>query len=92
MKIIIEYNIKVVIICGCIAEINTNMYLEFLYKVLKHVYMQGKVNKRLYTCIYLLLKLLKDKTFEMYTSIIKGSSIEKIQDTVIVKLLKGRYF
>lgn len=59
------------------AGINTNMYLESLHKVLKHVYMQGKINKRLDTLLHLLFKLLRDKSFERFTRLIKGSSTEK---------------
>ena len=39
------------------ASVNTNMYVEAFHRVLKYVYMKGKVNKRLDNCIYVLLKL-----------------------------------
>jgi len=38
------------------AGINTNMYTEYFHRVLKHVYMKGKVNKRMHAIIHLLLK------------------------------------
>ena len=34
-----------------IAFINTNMYVEAFHRVLKYVYMKGKVNKRLDNCL-----------------------------------------
>ena len=46
------------------AFVNTNMYVEAFHRVLKHVYMKGRVNKRLDKCIHVLLKLARDKGFE----------------------------
>ena len=46
------------------AFINTNMYVEAFHRVLKYVYMKGKVNKRLDNCLYVLLKLARDKGFD----------------------------
>ena len=43
------------------AFVNTNMYVEAFHKVLKYVYMKGRVNKRLDKCIFVLLKLARDK-------------------------------
>ena len=45
-----------------IAFINTNMYVEAFHRVLKYVYMKGKVNKRLDNGV--LLKLARDKGFD----------------------------
>ena len=43
------------------ATVNTNMYVESFHRVLKHVYLKGRVNKRLDKFIYILLKLARDK-------------------------------
>ena len=51
---------------------NTNMYVKAFCRVLKYVYMEGKVNKRLDNCIYVLLKLERDKGYEHLVKIEKG--------------------
>ena len=57
---------------------NTNMYVEAFHRVLKYVYMKGRVNKRLDKCIYVLLKLVRDKGFERLLKIEKGKNTERI--------------
>ena len=47
------------------AFVNTNMYVEAFHRVLKYIYMKGKVNKRLDNCIYILLKLARDKGYRV---------------------------
>ncbi len=59
--------------------INTNMYVEAFHKVLKYVYLKGKVNKRLDVCIWTLLKLARDKGFERLIKLEKGKSSERIK-------------
>ena len=54
------------------------MYVEAFRRVLKYVYMKGKVNKRLHNCIYVLLKLVRDKRYEHLVKIEKGKSTEKL--------------
>ena len=44
--------------------LNTNMYVEAFHHALKYAYMKEKVNKRLDKCIFVLLKLTRDKGFE----------------------------
>ncbi len=60
------------------AAINTNMYVEAFHRVLKYVYLKGKVNKRLDNCIGVLLKLARDKGFERITKIEKGKMSDRI--------------
>ena len=62
------------------AGINTNMYLEAFHKVLKHIYMSGKVNKRIDVCLYHLSNLVKDKIFDRHTKLIKGGTSKKSSD------------
>ena len=47
------------------AGINTNMYVESFHRVLKHVYLKGKVNKRIDKCIHTLLLYARDKAFDI---------------------------
>ena len=42
------------------SQINTNMYVKSFHRVLKHMYMHGKTNKRLDRLLFLLLKLARD--------------------------------
>ena len=52
---------------GCYRKssfINTNMYVEAFHRVLKHVYMKGKVNKRVDKCVHVLMRYERDKAFE----------------------------
>ena len=42
--------------------LNTNMFVEAYHRVLKYLYMEGKVNKRMDKCIFVLLKLARDNT------------------------------
>ena len=51
------------------AGLNTNMYVESFHRVLKHVYLAGKVNKRMDKCIHTLLLYARDKAFERLSSI-----------------------
>ena len=52
--------------------------MEAFHRVLKYVYMKGKVNKRLDNCIYVLLKLARDKGFESLVRIEKGKNTKRI--------------
>ena len=60
------------------AFINTNMYVEAFHRVLKYAYMKGKVNKRLDNCLYVLLKLARDKGFDRLIKIEKGKNTARI--------------
>ena len=54
------------------------MYVEAFHRVLKYVYMKGKVNKRLDNCLYVLLKLARDKGFDRLIKIEKGKNTARI--------------
>ena len=60
------------------AGINTNMYVEAFHRVLKYVYLKGKVNKRLDKCSGVLLKLARDKGFDRLVKIEKGKITDRI--------------
>ena len=61
---------------GCIA--NTNMYVESFHRVIKHIYLKGKVNKRIDNCIHILLKYARDKAFDHLVKIEKGKTTKRI--------------
>ena len=46
------------------AGIQTNMYLEGFHRTLKYIYMKGKINKRVDTCVHTLLNTAHNKAFE----------------------------
>ena len=56
------------------AGINTNMYVESFHKVLKYIYLKGKINKRMDRCIYVLMKYCRDKAFNRILKLEKGKS------------------
>ena len=55
-----------------VAFVNTNMYVEAFHHVLKHIYLKGKVNKRVDRCTHVLLKFPRDKAFERLVKLEKG--------------------
>ena len=61
------------------ASINTNMYVEAFHRVLKYVYLKGRVNKRLDRFIYILLKLARDKGFEWLIKFKKEKHTERLR-------------
>ena len=54
------------------SNINTNMYVESFHRLLKHVYMKGKVNKRVDNLLHILIKISRDKAFERLCKLEKG--------------------
>ena len=54
------------------AGINTNMHVESFHRLLKYIYMKGKVNKRVDKCIHILLKIARDKAYERLIKSEKG--------------------
>jgi hypothetical protein len=58
--------------------ITTNMYLEGFHRVLKYLYMKGRVNKRVDKCMHILLNVSRDKAFERLIKLEKGKSSHKI--------------
>lgn len=59
------------------AFINTNMYAESFHRVLKYVYLKGKVNKRMDFCINVLLRYARDKAFDRLLKLEKGKSTKR---------------
>ena len=55
--------------------LNTNMFVEAFHRVLKYVYMKGKVNKRIDKCIFVLLKLARDKGLNVSLNWKKGKTL-----------------
>ena len=60
------------------AGINTNMHVESFHRLLKYVYMKGRINKRVDKCIRLLLKIARDKGFERLFKLEKGKVSHRI--------------
>ena len=59
------------------STINTNMYVEAFYHVLKYIYLQRKTNRRVDKCVHTLLKTTRDKSFEQLINVSKGKSTRK---------------
>ena len=55
-------------------NINTNMFVEAFHRVFKRVYLGGKVNKRVDSCLVNLMKFIRDKTFERLIKKTKGKT------------------
>ena len=53
------------------STINANMHVEAFHYVLKYIYLQGKMNRRLDKCVHTLLKITQDKSFEQLIKISK---------------------
>lgn len=60
------------------SGINTNMYVEAFHRTLKHIYFQGKTNKRVDKCMNVLLRIARDKAFERLTKLEKGKASLRI--------------
>jgi len=59
--------------------INTNMYLESFYKILKHIYLEGRKVKRLDKTINALMKICRYSVYERLIHLAKNVPTEKIQ-------------
>lgn len=53
-------------------QINTNMYVEAFHRVFKRIYLKGKINKRVDTCLVNLQKYAQDMGFDRLIKITKG--------------------
>lgn len=53
-------------------QINTNMYVEAFHRVFKRIYLKGKINKRVDTCLVNLQKYARDMGFDRLIKITKG--------------------
>ena len=63
---------------ACYRKDAFNMYVEAFHRVLKYVYMKGRINKRLDKCLHLLIKLARDKGFERLVKMEKGKNTDRI--------------
>ena len=59
------------------STINTNMYVEAFHHILKYMYLQGKVNRRVDKCVHILMKIARDKSFERLTKLHKGKNTSR---------------
>ena len=57
--------------------INTNMHLESLHKVLKHIYMQGKRVQRVDRAIGTIVKMTRDKVYFRMISLARGRTVSQ---------------
>lgn len=62
------------------AGVNTNMHLERMHGVFKHLYLKGKTVRRLDKVISALMKFIKDKLFDRLITVNKGKISSKIKD------------
>ena len=67
------------------ACVNTNMYMEAFHRVLKYIYLKGKVNKRVDHCVHTLLKIARDKGYERLVKLEKG------KQSLRFKMIKDRH-
>ena len=58
--------------------INTNMFAKAFHRVFKYKYLKGKVNKRVDTCLFYLVKFNRDKCFERVMKLTKGKSSKRL--------------
>ena len=83
--------------CG----INTNMHLERMHRTIKHIYLQGKVVKRLDKALHALMRFLRNRIVDRVIMLEKGKICTKLKylrnrhkkstefDTVITKRQGG---
>ena len=62
-----------------LSLINTNMSAETFRRVLKHLCLKGKTNKRVDRCIETLMKYERDKGFDRLTKLEKGKLSRRIR-------------
>ena len=56
------------------------MYVEAFHHVLKYIYMNDRINKRVDNCINTLMKITRDKAFERLIKLTKGKKTERLID------------
>ena len=56
------------------SGVNTNMHVEAFHRVLNCVYLHGRVNRRLDTLVFILLKFARDKGFNRLIKLSKGKA------------------
>lgn len=62
------------------AGINTNMHIENMHRIIKYIYLNGKINKRLDRAIHILMKFVRDKLFNRLITLNKGKVSNKLRD------------
>ena len=60
--------------------INTNMFTEAFHRVFKRLYLKGKVNKRVDSCLVNLLKFARDQCFGRVIQLTKGKANYRITE------------
>ena len=62
------------------AKINTNGHIESMHRIIKHVYLKKKYCTSLHKSIQILMRFIKDKTFDDFVTMHKGMlvGIEKL--------------
>ncbi|XP_068085459.1 uncharacterized protein [Anabrus simplex] len=60
------------------AGLNTNMHLERMHGVIKHIYMEGKKPKRLDIAIHILMRFVRDKLYDRLIYMNKGKLTNKL--------------
>ena len=60
---------------------NTNMFSEAFYRVLKIVHLRHQHNRRVDYLIYIVLKISRDKAFEQLVKMEKGKNTEYVTYT-----------
>ena len=65
------------------------MYVESFHRVLKHIYLKGKTNKRVDKCIQVLMKYDRDKSFDRLIKLEKSKLSERIS-TIMKRHLASR--
>ena len=68
------------------SGINTNMYVESFHRLLKYVYMRGRINKRVDKLLHILMKVARDKGFERLCKLEKGKISGRLS------LIRKRHF
>ncbi|XP_064468628.1 uncharacterized protein LOC135381638 [Ornithodoros turicata] len=61
------------------AGLNTNMYLEAFHKTLKHVYLEGKSNRRVDRLLACLESFTEDRLYDRLIKICKGKKTYRVQ-------------
>ena len=56
------------------SEIDTNMFVEAFHRVLKYIYLQGSVKRRMDKLVFTLLKYARDKGFDRLIKLTKGKA------------------
>lgn len=62
------------------CELNTNMHIENIHRLIKHIYLNGKKVQRLDKAIHALMKMIRDKLFDQMIILNKGKVSSKISN------------